>query len=937
MDNGFSNDFNNDSLLELYLFEAGSLLDGLDGILLEAERSRSLNPDDVGEIFRIMHTIKGSSAMMSFDTISTVAHRTEDVFSAVRDSGIGDADFEEILDAALMSSEFIAGEVAKMQDGAELSEGAPELIAKLEACAKSIGNMAKPENRATPYGNKDAAGWNGDYDKIADMPRAPEGGRILGIEPPSGAADTDAADNAAAEATAAETETARSFYDDIPAPKYISLSAPEPAPEYISPFTPEPVYISSAADEPVPDNTPAPAPEPVPENISAPALEPAPENISAPAPEPVPENIAAFAPVPVPIPAPSAAPPISGGASGAAPTMSTVFLHIHFNDGARMENIRAFMLANKLSEFGTVDRTVPAQLESNATATDYIVENGFYISFTSNMFREQVGALAKGTLSVESVSFVRKMPDSETSESAKSADQPRPRAIPVAKPAPAPAMLANMESMPSRMLKPISAPAQTQEKTQEQEPAPAQVPLQEQTYAPAPPAEPITVQAQEPAKAHDTTTPAEPITVPPSVPSGKPPNAHIQRPPDEELSRATHTLNAPAKQNLINVDAAKLDTLLDLVGEIVINESMLTEHAGISADEPHSQDSFNKAAHRLGKLTDELHDSVMSVRMVPVRATFQRMRRGVRDISRQLGKDVELVIVGESTEVDKTILDAIGDPIMHLVRNALDHAIELPDERVQAGKSRTGHITLSAQNVGSDVIISVSDDGRGINRDKILARAEGKGMLKKPADEYSSREVAELLMEPGFSTNDEVTEYSGRGVGLDVVKMNIEQLGGMVIIESAYGVGTNVLLKIPLTLAIIDCMELRIGGEVFAIPVANIIESFRSDAGQLVTDPTGREMIVLRGVAYTIVRLHEKLNIGNAVDDFNEGILILVDAAGNKSCLFADEVIGTFQIVVKGIPKYLNQWGVKNSGISGCTITGSGDVSLILDAQRLIS
>jgi two-component system chemotaxis sensor kinase CheA len=323
--------------------------------------------------------------------------------------------------------------------------------------------------------------------------------------------------------------------------------------------------------------------------------------------------------------------------------------------------------------------------------------------------------------------------------------------------------------------------------------------------------------------------------------------------------------------------------------------------------------------------------------MVPIQATFQRMRRGIRDMSKHLGKNVELVLVGENTEVDKTVLDAIGDPVMHLVRNAVDHAIEAPEERAVAGKNPTGHVTLSAQNVGGEVIISVSDDGRGLDRERILAKAESKGLLRKPVSEYSDREIDNLLTAPGFSTREDVTEYSGRGVGLDVVKMNVERLGGTVIIESVQGVGTNVLMKIPLTLAIIDCMEIRIGDDIFAIPIGNIRESFKSSAGRFIVDPNGNEMMMLRGTVYPIVRLYSKLGIENAVKNLDDGILILTDSTDRKGCLMVDELVGKFQVVVKSTPAYLKEYGVKSTGISGCTIMGNGDVSLILDVQELLS
>ncbi|MDR0357422.1 MAG: chemotaxis protein CheA, partial [Clostridiales Family XIII bacterium] len=239
----------------------------------------------------------------------------------------------------------------------------------------------------------------------------------------------------------------------------------------------------------------------------------------------------------------------------------------------------------------------------------------------------------------------------------------------------------------------------------------------------------------------------------------------------------------------------------------------------------------------MNKLTKELQDSVMSVRMVPVSSTFRRMRRVVRDMGKRLGKDAELVLIGENTEVDKTILDALNDPIMHLVRNAMDHAIETGEEREAAGKSVSGHIVLSARNMGGDIIISVSDDGCGLNAQEILAAADEKKLLKKPHAEYTEKEIFNLLMMPGFSTKENVTEFSGRGVGMDVVKSNIEKIGGTVIIESARGVGTNILLKIPLTLAIISCMEIKLGADIYSIPITSIRESFKSSAGQFICDP----------------------------------------------------------------------------------------------------
>jgi len=273
---------------------------------------------------------------------------------------------------------------------------------------------------------------------------------------------------------------------------------------------------------------------------------------------------------------------------------------------------------------------------------------------------------------------------------------------------------------------------------------------------------------------------------------------------------------------------------------------------------------------------------------------------------------------------------------MHLVRNAMDHAIETPQERLSAGKAPSGHIVLSAQNSGGDVIISISDDGRGLDKTTILNKARRSGLLRKPESDYSDKEIYNLLMAPGFSTRDYVSEYSGRGVGLDVVKSNIEKIGGTVIIESKKGLGTNIILKIPLTLAIIACIEIAIGDSIYSIPINNIRESFKSNAGQLITDPSGFEMIILRGAAYPIIRLYDVFGHAGAVTDISEGILVLVDAGDHSACLLADSLVGKYQVVVKPLPRYLYRFGAKHSGISGCTIMGNGNISLIVNVQELV-
>jgi two-component system chemotaxis sensor kinase CheA len=397
---------------------------------------------------------------------------------------------------------------------------------------------------------------------------------------------------------------------------------------------------------------------------------------------------------------------------------------------------------------------------------------------------------------------------------------------------------------------------------------------------------------------------------------------------------ADHGSHKPTKQNLINVDLNKLDVLMDLVGEIVITESMVSGSPDLSGLD---LESFHKSARQLRKLTDELQDTVMSVRMMPVASTFQKMRRIVRDMGKQLDKDVELTLVGETTEVDKTIIDAIGDPLMHLVRNAMDHAIESRSERAATTKPTVGNITLIAQNVGGDIIISVSDDGKGLDADYIMNKARDHGLLMKPENEYSEKEIFNLLMLPGFSTKETVTEFSGRGVGMDVVKKNIEKIGGTVTIESTKGKGTTIFFKIPLTLAIIASMEIEAGGNTYAIPIANIRESFKASTSQMLSDPDGNEMIMIRGAAYPVIRLHRIFNIDNCITVIEDGILLLVDSGDRLACILADGLLGKHQVVVKPLPNYLAYYDVKSIGIAGCTILGDGSISLILDVQSILN
>ena len=388
------------------------------------------------------------------------------------------------------------------------------------------------------------------------------------------------------------------------------------------------------------------------------------------------------------------------------------------------------------------------------------------------------------------------------------------------------------------------------------------------------------------------------------------------------------------KESLISVNLSKLDQLSAIVGEIVITESMVTSSPDLKGLH---LDAFSKNARQLRKLTDELQDISMSLRMIPVASTFQKMNRIVRDMSKKLNKQAKLTLIGEDTEVDKTIVDSIGDPIMHMIRNSMDHGIEdTEEERIAAGKPAVGEIILSAQDTGSEVIIVIQDDGQGVNDEKVLKKAIKSG-IASPDVEYSHRDILNFLMMPGFSTNTEVTEFSGRGVGMDVVKKSIEDLGGNVSITSELGKGMTVTIHIPLTMAIMDGMEVSVGESIFTIPIKNINQSFKVSASDILHDSVEGEMIKVMENYYPVIRARRFYQIDGGTDTIDDGIMLWLESGGNSFCLFVDELLGEQQIVVKPLPSYVNNFDMKKNGIAGCSIRGDGNISLILDVGNLYS
>ena len=387
------------------------------------------------------------------------------------------------------------------------------------------------------------------------------------------------------------------------------------------------------------------------------------------------------------------------------------------------------------------------------------------------------------------------------------------------------------------------------------------------------------------------------------------------------------------KQSLISVNQLKLDHLMDLVGEIVTAESMVARNPDILGLR---LDNFTKSVRELRKLTDELQDIVMSIRMVPLLGTFHKMDRIVRDMGKKLGKNAELITEGGETEVDKTINDAIVDPLMHMIRNSMDHAIETPEKRIALGKPEVGSIVLSAKNTGGEIIITISDDGAGLDTEKLLAKAKANGMLQKPEASYTEKEIFNLILLPGFSTNTSVTEFSGRGVGMDVVKKNIDQVGGTIVISSEKGKGTTFTIKIPLTLAIVDGMNIAVGKTVFTLPITAIRQSFKvADESQIIHNTDGTEMILLRGECYPIARLKRLFDIDAGCENITDGIMIQVDSNNSGYCLFADDLLGEYQVVVKPFPVFLKKYNLKNQGLSGCSVLGDGSISLIMDVNTL--
>ncbi|HEY8102362.1 MAG TPA: chemotaxis protein CheA [Burkholderiaceae bacterium] len=378
----------------------------------------------------------------------------------------------------------------------------------------------------------------------------------------------------------------------------------------------------------------------------------------------------------------------------------------------------------------------------------------------------------------------------------------------------------------------------------------------------------------------------------------------------------------------IRVSIEKVDQLINLVGELVITQAMIEQRT--DSLDPMLHERLLNSVGQLTRNTRDLQEAVMSIRMMPMDYVFSRFPRMVRDLAAKLGKKVEFITHGAATELDKGLIERIIDPMTHLVRNSVDHGIETPAVRVAAGKSETGKLSLSASHQGGNIIIEVSDDGGGLHRDKILAKAQQQGL--PVSDAMSDSDVWQLIFAPGFSTAEKVTDISGRGVGMDVVKRNIEAMGGTVDIRSAKGFGTTMSISLPLTLAILDGMSIKVGEEVYILPLGYVIESLQPRAVDIKEISGQGRVVKVRGEYLPLIPLYQTFGIGSSFTDPSQGILVILESDGKKAALFVDDLVGQQQVVVKNLESNYR----KVAGISGATILGDGGVSLIIDVAALL-
>lgn len=721
-----ADNFNTESMLDMYLFENTQLLEQLQETVLEQKDADCFDEDSINEIFRTMHTIKGSSGIMMFDNITTVSHKLEDIFFYLRESHPENVPHVELVEHVLAVEDFISSEMEKIRNG-DSPDGDPAgILAELDKFLENIKNGGAS---------------------------AGEGG-----------------------------------------------SAPQNVHE-----EPKHFYIAPVA------------------------------------------------------------------------TSASHFykIFITFFPETEMSNVHAYKTVYALKEIAEDILYSPEDILTNEKSGETIINEGFRILLQTQSGEEEVRDIIGVGYDIEKVEVYECGADQFLLGFDFGDEQPS---------APKIDLESSVEAIEARQEEANEAKESTEEKKPEK---PKITPGD------------FVIQSKEPGK-------------------------------QKKLAKDKPKGGQAA---FINVNVSKMDQLMDLIGELVISESVVLQNSDLKVPGL-NLDNFNKAAAQLSSISTDLQNVIMSMRMVPLTNTFQKMNRIVFDVSRKLGKDIEFVMVGETTEVDKNIVEHISDPLMHLVRNAVDHGIETNEERAEQGKIEKGRVTLSARNEGGKVWISVEDNGKGLDREKILAKARKQGILEdnKPDSAYTDKEVYQLITLPGFSTNEVVTEYSGRGVGMDVVVQNIQAIGGALEIDSTPGYGSIMSLKIPLTLAIIDGIVMEVGNSSFVMETGVIKQFIRVKEDMMIHEPNGDEFVMIRGECYQVIRLGRWYDLEEYQESVEDGVMLILEVEDRKVCLLVDNLVGEQEIVVKPIPSYIK----KVKGLSGCTQLGDGSIALILDAPGLV-
>lgn len=717
--------FSTEGMLDMYLFENTQLLEKLQEMVLEQKDSDCFDEASINEIFRTMHTIKGSSGIMMFDEITKVSHKLEDIFFYLRESKPDKVPHLKLVEHVLNVSDFIMGEMEKLQDGAAADGDATAIVAELDKFLDSLKGKNKEE------------------------------------------------------------VIKENVHE-------------EPTQFYIAPMA----------------------------------------------------------------------------------TSASHFYRIYLTyvEDVQMSNVHAYKTVFSLKDIAEDILYYPEDIISDESSADEILENGFKILLQSQTTLEELKEMIKAEYELKKVDIF----ECSAAEYQK-----------------------GFEGFGSEIRIDLESSVEDIENAAK-------------------------------AKENAVIAPGDFVIAPPvSEPKKEiaPGDFVIEsKGPGRSTKLAKDKTKKLEKTTFISVDVKKMDQLMDLIGELVISESVVLQNQDLK--QPGLKlDNFNKAAGQMTKITTSLQDVIMSMRMVPLTNTFQKMNRIVFDVSRKLGKDIEFEMIGDTTEVDKNIIEHISDPLMHLVRNSVDHGIETAQEREAAGKTEKGRVTLSAKTESGKVWIGVSDNGKGLDRKKILEKARKQELLDPTRldSSYTDKEVYQFITLPGFSTNEKVTEYSGRGVGMDVVVSNIQAIGGSLEIESEPGQGSRMLLKIPLTLAIIDGIVMQVGNTTFVIETNSVKEFINVKQNSVITKPNGEEFVMIRGEGYTLVRLSDWYDIKDGITDVNDGMIVMIEVENRQICLFVDRLVGKQEIVVKPIPDYIK----KVRGLSGCTQLGDGSIALILDPVGL--